>query len=75
MQNLRLLQLGLWRVLSCGIQRALLAICFMLVSCLAHSSTLKTEVTCSSETIVDFRRTTCRCIPEARTLRQLSYCN
>jgi hypothetical protein len=33
---------------------ALLATCFMLVSCLAYSSTLKMEVTCSSETPVDF---------------------
>jgi hypothetical protein len=31
---------------------------FMLVYFLVYSSTLKTEVTCSSETSVDFRRTT-----------------
>jgi hypothetical protein len=29
--------------------------CFMLVSCLAYSSTLNMEVTCSSETSVDFQ--------------------
>jgi hypothetical protein len=31
-----------------------LAACFILVSCLAYSLTLKMEVTCSSETLVDF---------------------
>jgi hypothetical protein len=41
---------------------------FMLVSCLAHSSTLKIEATCSSETPVDFERTTWRYIPQDRTL-------
>jgi hypothetical protein len=35
---------------------------------LAYSSTLKMEVTCSSETSVDFQRTTRRYIPEERTL-------
>jgi hypothetical protein len=33
-------------------------------SCLAYSSTLKMEATCSSETMVDFHRTTRRYIPE-----------
>jgi hypothetical protein len=37
---------------------AKLAACFMLVSCLAYSSTLKMEVICSSETLVDFQQTT-----------------
>jgi hypothetical protein len=32
--------------------------CFTLVTFLAYSSTLKVEVTCSSETSVDFQRTT-----------------
>jgi hypothetical protein len=50
--------------------RALLATCFMLVSFLVYSSTLKTEVTCSSETPVVFQRTTWRYIPEDRTLRR-----
>jgi hypothetical protein len=36
--------------------------------CLADSSTLKMEVTYSSETSVDFQRTTRRYIPEERTL-------
>jgi hypothetical protein len=36
---------------------ALLATCFMLVSCLAYSLTLKMEATCSSETSVDFKWT------------------
>jgi hypothetical protein len=34
--------------------RALLSACFMLISCLVYSSTLKMEATCSSETSVDF---------------------
>jgi hypothetical protein len=44
---------------------------FTLVSCLAYSWTLKTEATCSSETLVDFQRTTRRCIPEDRTLQNV----
>jgi hypothetical protein len=46
-----------------------LATCFMLVSYLAYSSTLKMEATCSSETSVDFQRITRRYIPEERALR------
>jgi hypothetical protein len=38
------------------------------VSCLAYSSTLKMEETCSSETSVDFQQTTRRYVPEYRTL-------
>jgi hypothetical protein len=41
---------------------------FMIVSCLAYSSTLKMEARCSSETSVDFQRTTRRYIPEDGTL-------
>jgi hypothetical protein len=41
---------------------------FMLISCLAYFSTLKMEAACSSETPVDFQRTTWRYIPEDRTL-------
>jgi hypothetical protein len=41
---------------------------FTLVFCLAYSSTLKMEATCSSETSVDFQRTTRRYIPEDKTL-------
>jgi hypothetical protein len=37
-------------------------------SSLAYSSTLKMKETCSSETSVDFKRTTRRCIPEDTTL-------
>jgi hypothetical protein len=37
---------------------ALLAACFLLVTSLAYSSTLKIEATCSSEASVDFHRTT-----------------
>jgi hypothetical protein len=39
-----------------------------LVSCLAYSSTLKMEATCSSETSVDFQQATLHYIPEDRTL-------
>jgi hypothetical protein len=38
--------------------RAMLATCFMLVSRLAYSLTLKLEATCSSETSADFQLTT-----------------
>jgi hypothetical protein len=41
---------------------------FTLVSCLAYPSNLKMEATCSSQTSVDFQRTTRRYIPEDRTL-------
>jgi hypothetical protein len=41
---------------------------FTLISCLAHSSTLKMAATCSSETSVDFKRTTRRYAPEDRAL-------
>jgi hypothetical protein len=37
-------------------QQALLATCFMVVSRLAYSSTLKIEATCYSETLVYFQR-------------------
>jgi hypothetical protein len=47
---------------------ALLAACFMIVSCLAYSSILKMEAICSSETLVDFHPTTRRYIPEDITL-------
>jgi hypothetical protein len=39
-----------------------------LVFCLAYSSILKMEAVCSSETSVEFQRTTRRYIPEDRTL-------
>jgi hypothetical protein len=42
------------------------------VSCLAHSSTLKMEATCSSETLIDFQRTARRPTPEDRTLHGYS---
>jgi hypothetical protein len=46
----------------------LLAACFMLIACLAYSSTLKMEATCSSKTLVDSQWTTWHYIPEDRTL-------
>jgi hypothetical protein len=42
------------------------ALCWLLG--LAYSSTLKVEVTCSSETLADFQQTTQLYIPEDRTL-------
>jgi hypothetical protein len=45
----------------------------ILVSCLAYSSALKMEAASSSETSVDFQRTTWRYILEDRTPHQ-SYC-
>jgi hypothetical protein len=44
-------------------------VCFMLVSYLVHFSTLKMESTQSSETSVDFQRTTWLYIPKNRTLQ------
>jgi hypothetical protein len=41
---------------------------FMLVSCLAYSSTLKVELICFSEMLVDFQQTTQRYIPNDRIL-------
>jgi hypothetical protein len=46
--------------------------CFMLVSCLAYSSTLKMEAICSSKTYVVLQMSTWRYIPEGR---KLFYCN
>jgi hypothetical protein len=43
---------------------------FTLVSCSAYFSTLKMEAVCSSETSVDFQRTTWRYIPEYCTLQE-----
>jgi hypothetical protein len=40
-----------------------------LLSCMAYTSTLKMEAICSSESSVDFQRTTRRYITEYRTLR------
>jgi hypothetical protein len=53
---------------------ALLTACFMLVSCLAYSSTLKMEMTCSSEASVGFQQPTQRYIPDVRTLHPNSWC-
>jgi hypothetical protein len=50
--------------------QVLLATCLRLLSCLAYSSTLKMEATCSSETSVDFLQKTRRYIPENRILQR-----
>jgi hypothetical protein len=47
---------------------ALLAKCFMLISCLAYSSTLKRKTPGFSEMSVPFQRATRRYIPENRSL-------
>jgi hypothetical protein len=50
-----------WDIMPCSPIRfisALLATCFMSVSCLAYSSTLKMEGTYSYETSIRFQRTT-----------------
>jgi hypothetical protein len=44
-----------------------LAACFMIISCLTYSSTLKTDVIYSYETTTDCHRTTYYFIPEDRT--------
>jgi hypothetical protein len=46
-------------------EKRLLATC----SCLAYSSTLKMDATCSFGTSVDFQRTTRCCMPQDRALR------
>jgi hypothetical protein len=42
----------------------------LLDSCLAYSSTLEMKATCSSETSVNFQRTTRRYIPEDRPFQR-----
>jgi hypothetical protein len=54
-----------------GTSRDLLVICLMLVFCLAYFSTLRMEMTCSSETSIDFQRTTLHYVPEDRALHLL----
>jgi hypothetical protein len=64
---LNIVQALKWRVLSSGfilVHKLCLPPAFTLVSCSAYSSTLKMEAICSSETSVDFQRTTRRYIPE-----------
>jgi hypothetical protein len=51
-----------------GSKQSLLATCFMLISCLVYSLTLMMEMTCSSETSVDFQWMTQHYIPEDRIL-------
>jgi hypothetical protein len=48
-------------------EAALLVTCFILVSYLTYSSTLKMEATCYSPTSIDFQQTTLRYIPEKKT--------
>jgi hypothetical protein len=54
-----------------SIDRAQLATCVVLVHWLAYSSTMKMEAIYSSETLVDFQRTTRRYILEAGTLQKM----
>jgi hypothetical protein len=53
------------RIIGCSV---LLATCFVLVSHLVYSSTLKRGATCFSEASVEFQRSTRRYIPEDRTV-------
>jgi hypothetical protein len=46
-----------------SVKQAMFAACFMLISCLANYSTLKTEATCSSKKSDDFQRIKPRYIP------------
>jgi hypothetical protein len=61
-----------WDITPCSPLKVRARLClppaFTPVSCLAYSSTLKMEAKCSSETSVDFQRTTRSYIPEYRTL-------
>jgi hypothetical protein len=52
----------------CEIMQALFAACFMLVSCLAYSSSLKMEATCSTKILVDFEQASWHCIQVDRNL-------
>jgi hypothetical protein len=54
---------------------AILTACFMLVPCLAYSSTVKMEATCSSETSINFHRNTLHYIPDVRILHNYRYEN
>jgi hypothetical protein len=53
-------------------EHAKCATCFILVSCLAYSLTLKMRATCSSEMLVDLHLATWHYIPEDRTLQNNS---
>jgi hypothetical protein len=53
----------------------MLATCSKQLTCLAYSSTLKMEATCSSETSVDFQRTTLRYISQGIILNNHCYEN
>jgi hypothetical protein len=50
------------------VSEALFTNCLTLVSCLAYSSTMKMEATCSSEKSVGFQQTTERYIPQDITI-------
>jgi hypothetical protein len=56
-----------------GSKQRLLTSCFMIVSCVAYSSIMKTEVTYSSERSVDSPQTTWHYVPENRTFHN-HYC-
>jgi hypothetical protein len=57
-----------WRMNQARNLRENFATCFYAAFCSAHFYTLKMEAKSSSETSVDFQRTTRRYIPEHRTL-------
>jgi hypothetical protein len=59
-----------WDITPCSPLKVKLCLplAFTLVSCSAYSSTLKMLAICSSETVIDFQRTTRRYIPEESIL-------
>jgi hypothetical protein len=59
---------NLHQILVSHVWFILYTVCFLVLSCLVHSSTLKTEAVCSSETSVDFYQTTWHYTPEDSTL-------
>jgi hypothetical protein len=68
--SFRLIQVLLYLVSYHSVTSKEGSTCFILVTCLAYSSTLKMDVTCSSETSVDSQQTIWHYIPEARTLQR-----
>jgi hypothetical protein len=55
-------------------QQAILAACFLFVTCLAYFLTVKMEAICSTETLVTYKCIAWPHIPEICTLRVTDYC-
>jgi hypothetical protein len=54
---------------TCCFQQQNIAVCFMLVSCLSYSSTLKVEAICFSKMSGDFQQNASHYTPQDRTLQ------